>query len=100
MPKDKLLTGPSCPKRNNLHSEKAKNDRPRSDIVSLSSDVSEDFIAFSDIPITNIMKVEAKADTDMNSCKVDNEVDGQIYLVPDSSKPQGSRRAVSNYRRR
>ena len=51
MPNDNLLTGPSCPKRNNLHSEKAKSDRPRSDIVSLSSDVSEDFIAFSDIPI-------------------------------------------------
>ena len=26
----------------------------------------------------------------MNLCNVDNEVDGQIYLVPDSSKPQGS----------
>ena len=76
----------------------AENIGPQSNILSLPSNVTEDFIAFSDIPI---MKVETVNDCfDNNYCseetvksvstEVDVEANGQINLVQKTSKPKGS----------
>ena len=78
--------------------KQTENDGQKSNILSLPSNVTEDFIAFSDIPI---MKVEAlKKSLNSSYCSgetiksvltdVDIENYAQISLVHKSSKPKGS----------